>query len=214
MEKVSEIFAKFFDNLNAGRIIFYIASGCPATAILFMTGHTLIADYTPIPETSRQLIKKIIREDIAFISNHVLQFIIISYIVGFLISLACYPSLSKLQCFYSKGYSITQNIKVLYGEKDYLNTLLIPEYYRYVEAVFYIPIGILLGVYGFVLYAIINIVSKSNSWGETFLISIAIAVISQLLFLIWYKKVIRAIVRLYEESKADIISSLGGFKDE
>jgi hypothetical protein len=210
MTELTNLFAKIFDNLNAGRIIFYIASGMPGTSIFLMIANTLVKEKGKEISVSKSLL-----EDFLPVSNDKLMFLFFSYIFGFMISIAAYPLIYKLQKLYSKGYSITRNLKVLCdGKRDYIDTLLIPEYYRYVEAAVFIPVGVLIGIYGSLIYALINLFIRGKDWNSVFLATLLAAIISQIAYYIWYKKIICFIVNFYEEAKAGIINGLGGKSNE
>ncbi|MEO0804406.1 MAG: hypothetical protein AAFY57_19355, partial [Cyanobacteria bacterium J06642_2] len=156
MGQVNTLLAKVVDNLNIGRIIFYLTSGLPVSAVLFMVASALFRE-------QEETIRASMMADFELVARNVHFYLFISYIAGFMISLFAFSSIDKLQRFYSRGYSVTRNLKVLFeGKRDYLYTFLIPEYYRYVEAAVFIPQGLLAGAYGFILYALINIFARGD----------------------------------------------------
>ncbi|MEM9154784.1 MAG: hypothetical protein AAGB13_07050 [Cyanobacteria bacterium P01_F01_bin.33] len=206
MGQVNSLLAKVVDNLNVGRIIFYLTSGLPVSAVLFMVASALFRE-------QEQTIRASMMADFELVTRNVHFYLFISYIAGFMISLFAFSSIDKLQRFYSRGYSVTRNLKVLCeGKRDYLDTFLIPEYYRYVEAAVFIPQGLLAGAYGFILYALINIFARGDVWIDILLIALLTVLLFHVTYHFWHHRVIRSIVKFYMESKARVIEGLGGYK--
>jgi hypothetical protein len=196
-----DIFAKVFDNLNTGRISFYLVSGLPGTSVLFLIANAIL-------KSEKTSVREAIGEDLTLIGANFIFCLFLAYIFGFIIAIVAFKYID-VRSPTDEDFSITKNLKLLCeGKVDYLNGLLIPEYYRFVEASMYIPLGIVIGVSLFPVYALLNIFIRSDLWVDIFLMSIVISLISYLFFYWWYQTIVMRTVKVYDNAKRKIITEL------
>jgi phosphate/sulfate permease len=197
-----DIFAKVFDNLNTGRISFYLVSGLPATSVLFLIANAIL-------KSEKTSIRAAINEDLTLIGVNFVFFLFLAYIFGFIIAIIAFRYINDLSTNQDEEFSITNNFKLLCeGKVDYLNGILIPEYYRFVEASMYIPLGIVIGASIFPVYALLNILLRGDLWVDIFLVSLAVSLVLDLLFYWWYQTIVRRTVAVYDNAKRKIITQL------
>jgi hypothetical protein len=162
---------KLTDILNVGRLIFYTAAGFCASLPCAMTLR-LLARENPKPYWRQFL------EDMTAGSKHPGVWLV-ALVSGFVIAAVGYvltlPQLNQTQSLPSIGKDryVYQYPRLFSGGvrpekgKDYA-AWLVSEYYRYLEIVWYIPIGILIALPVFSLYSLFYLVRTDHAGGFAF----------------------------------------------
>ncbi len=140
MEKAWDILNKLLDNFNLGRACIYTTSGLLFLLPLAMTVEMLVSK----PKTG--LGEEFI-QDVSSLFNIQVYLLLLSYIFGFSIVSAMYPLIKKVNKDFKQKeredeYNINKHFSRLAysGNREPLGWL-ISEYFRFVEAVVYLPIS-------------------------------------------------------------------------
>jgi len=229
MEKAWEILNKLLDNFNLGRAVIYMVTGLafllPLLMILLMLVHP--AESGLVEELKR---------DFSLLFDYRVNLLVFSYIFGFSVVHAIYPMIKKEQeelkaqlmpC--RDDQSQTQSREK--QEKDEFNInrnflhltnsdkreplgWLISEYFRFVEAAVYPPIGLVFFLLLMAIYFLVGIAKYG-------LDSLLLAAVTYFCFLVsvtifiyyWRPFVIRPTISSFLRAKRNLICGIGGQKN-
>lgn len=209
-----ELADKLLDNFNFGRAVIYTATGLLCVLPIFM----MVELGRPLPE-GQTLWEHFIQELARPFEESPFYLFLASYIVGFLVVSAAYPFIAKEQkCLRQRlfpglrpeDYSVHLNFSLLTtpGAREPLGWL-ISEYYRFVEIVVYLPLGLLAFLTLLAFYFLLNV---PRFHGDALICAMGLMLTALFMILVfrffWTPLVIRPILTTYMKAKQRLIEGL------
>jgi hypothetical protein len=226
-KELLEILSKIPDILNVGRLVFYSAAG-------FFAFYPVVMIYRTLAKKELMPFFEHLMET-APIGNAV-DYVLIylgSLIVGFLIAsvgfaAVIYPNSVKVKFQLDSLGEYTNSYPFIYprlcndeSKKGY-DDWLITEFYRYVEIVTYIPMGLLLGIVFLIVYTIIylfrySVVKPFTGSAEGYVFLIFLSVLLGFLWFFawkefWMPKVIEPTIYFHSKAKFLLIHGLEDYQ--
>jgi len=209
MEKIFETIQKLLDNFNLGRAIIYTTVGAFITIPFWFLFWCLLS-----PNIKRMPLYKIFLQFFSFISNNLFTFLFSSYILSFCFISGMYVQLKKIE----NSLLILKECPELNKYYCHLNDKkalqwLISEYYRFLEAAFYIPFSWILGLWFLTFSFLLLYLFLIPVFILPLLISLLLSITFYFLYQYWVEKIIPQIYLSYLRAKFNLIYSALSFKD-
>ena len=198
MEKVINLIEKILDNFNLGRAIIYTLSSSIIMFPVWMIIHLL---FSPKLERNYQP-NEVVLYNISFITKHYTFFFVSSYILSFCFVSGMYVYLDRFSKKLIRCPSINKFYTLL---KDDSIRWLTTEYYRFLEAAYYIPFSFVISLWLLTFYFLLAYLLINCSFGDYVIFNLVFAIIFSCLFLIWFRKVVCKIYFLYNKAKINLI---------
>jgi len=208
MEKALDLIEKLLDNFNLGRGVIYTQSALFIVVPVTMTLHLLCSKPLCVRQT--------INMDVAFIKNNFPYLLLLSYIFGFTLSstaFAIYENKKKKGQAHSQNPSLNLNFCLL--EKSGARQYFVSEYHRFFEAVYYIPYGMMIGLWCLSIYFFSGLALKglgrenTTGWLIALVCSCVVSSTYTCFFKsYWMKNIVDTVDKVCEKAKKNLIEGV------